>query len=71
MEDQKYLFQQFRRGEKAQNDNKKGWGIGLTLVRGVAQAHGGSVTFKSEVDMGTVFTVILPQDARAAVPKRK
>ena len=60
-EDQKFLFQQFRRGRKTV---VKGWGIGLTLVRGVAEAHGGSVKVKSEIDTGTIFTVVLPIDSR-------
>jgi signal transduction histidine kinase len=61
LEDQKSLFMQFRRGKET---TVKGWGIGLTLVRGVAEAHGGSVSVKSDTDTGTVFTVRLPLDAR-------
>lgn len=60
-EDQKFLFQQFRRGRKTV---VKGWGIGLTLVRGVAEAHGGTVTVKSEIETGTIFTVSIPIDSR-------
>lgn len=56
-EDQKLLFQQFHRGEKTA---VKGWGIGLTLVRGIAEAHGGTVEVKSEIETGTVFTVSIP-----------
>lgn len=59
--DQKSIFQQFRRTETAQTGKKRGWGIGLTLVKGVAEAHGGSVTVKSEVRSGTVFIVTLPK----------
>ncbi len=61
-QDQKFLFQQFRRGSKKML--VKGWGIGLTLVRGVAEAHGGRVKVKSEMETGTVFTVIIPLDSR-------
>ncbi|MFA6238043.1 MAG: HAMP domain-containing sensor histidine kinase [Bacteriovorax sp.] len=60
-ENQKYLFQQFHRGRET---IVKGWGIGLTLVRGVALAHGGSVKVSSEVETGTIFTVKLPVDSR-------
>ncbi len=63
-EDQCSMFQQFRRGRQAQSGSKKGWGIGLTLVRGVTEAHGGHVQLKSEQDMGTVFAVTLPLDSR-------
>jgi len=64
LEDQKSLFQQFRRAPKADGGVIKGWGIGLTLVRGVAEAHGGSVKVESETEKGTVFTVMLPLDFR-------
>jgi signal transduction histidine kinase len=60
--DQKTLFQQFRRADEVDTGNIKGWGIGLTLVKGVAEAHGGSVVVKSSQEQGTVFTVILPKE---------
>lgn len=60
LKDQKSLFDQFRRSETAQNSNKKGWGLGLTLVRGVAESHGGKVSVESNIENGTIFTVSLP-----------
>ena len=66
-EDQESLFQQFRRSNGADESGKKGWGIGLTLVRGVAEAHGGSVTVQSESGIGTIFTVTLPKDSHPFV----
>ena len=68
-EDQKSLFQQFWRSHEAEESGKKGWGIGLTLVQGVAEAHGGNVSVKSEAGTGTIFTVSLPIDARPFVQK--
>lgn len=59
-ENQKLLFNQFHRVEETKN-SKKGWGIGLTLVRGVAEAHGGGVKVQSDEDNGTLFTVNLPR----------
>lgn len=61
-QEQSFLFQQFRRGRK--KTTAKSWGIGLTLVRGVAEAHGGRVKVKSEIESGTIFTVTIPLDAR-------
>ena len=63
--DQRSLFQQFRRGSKALESGKKGWGIGLTLVRGVAEAHFGSVEVSSDFERGTVFSVSIPVEAHA------
>ncbi len=59
-EDQKSLFVQYRRSDSASSSGQKGWGIGLTLVRGVAEAHGGSVTVTSNIKDGTIFSVHLP-----------
>ncbi len=66
IEDQKSLFQQFRRSQSALGGNHKGWGIGLTLVRGVTEAHGGSVAVESKPGSGTVFTITLPKNAGRA-----
>lgn len=60
------LFRQFERSKSAQASGKRGWGIGLTLVRGVAEAHGGQVGVESSPEKGTTFIVELPRDARAA-----
>jgi signal transduction histidine kinase len=60
-ENQRTLFDQFRRTKEAEVSEMKGWGIGLALVRGVAEAHGGSVSVKSDPTSGTVFTVSIPK----------
>lgn len=59
--DQKSLFQQFRRTESAENSNAKGWGIGLTVVRGICDAHNGTVGIESHPGTGTIFTVKIPK----------
>ena len=61
--DQATLFVRFRRSESAEKNAQKGWGIGLTLVRGVVEAHGGQVHVKSSEDKGTTFFVRIPQYA--------
>lgn len=58
-EEQKTIFQQFHRTENASRKSNEGWGIGLTLVRGTAEAHGGSVEVESTLASGTIFTVKL------------
>lgn len=59
-EDQKLLFQPYQRTEFAKASKQKGWGIGLSLVKGLAVAHKGSVAVESSADHGTTFTVRLP-----------
>ncbi len=63
-EDLKLLFLQFHRTDAAVRGSEKGWGIGLTVVQGVTEAHGGNVRVVSLPGTGTVFTVILPLDSR-------
>lgn len=65
-EDQAMLFRQFHRAKSAESQASQGWGIGLALVRGMAEAHGGSVRVESSARAGTVFTVRLPIDSRSA-----
>ncbi|MBC7692422.1 MAG: PAS domain-containing protein [Methylotenera sp.] len=58
------FFKPFKRAESAMRSGQKGWGIGLTLVKGFAEAHGGSVEARSEEGQGTTFTMRLPLDTR-------
>jgi PAS domain S-box-containing protein len=64
-EDQQTLFDLFRRRKATRAETSHGWGIGLNLVRGIAEAHGGSVRIESVEGEGTTFKVDLPKDARA------
>ncbi len=54
------LFDLFRRGSEDQIHNKRGWGLGLTIVKGVAEAHGGMVEVKSDPENGTIFSIRIP-----------
>ncbi|MCH9023193.1 MAG: ATP-binding protein [Planctomycetes bacterium] len=43
-------------------DYVKGSGLGLTICKGIAAAHGGSITVDSTPEKGATFTVILKAD---------
>lgn len=62
-EEQTKIFDSFERTMEAKASGKQGWGLGLTLVKGITESHGGSVVVKSD-QQGTLFTVTLPFDAR-------
>lgn len=54
------LFQQFHRSKSAQEGSKGGWGLGLTLVKGVVDAHRGEIRVESKEGVGTTFILSLP-----------
>lgn len=59
-EDQPHLFDPFYRGKRALEDQIHGTGLGLNLVKRIAEAHEGSVTLRSEAGAGTEFTLRIP-----------
>jgi signal transduction histidine kinase len=64
-EDQTILFKEFRRAKSA--EGKKGWGLGLTVVKGLAEAHHGSVRVESDGVTGTTFIIEIPKDSKKKV----
>jgi PAS domain S-box-containing protein len=64
--DQEKLFQPFKRIGGPQAGGSVGWGLGLTLVKGIAEAHGGGVSVDSSPEQGTAFRVTLLRDSRGA-----
>lgn len=56
------LFERFYKADKSRDRAAGGNGLGLSLVRKIIELHGGSVTVRSEIGKGTVFTVTLPDD---------
>jgi signal transduction histidine kinase len=57
------IFDPFHRTVSATQSMQKGWGLGLPLVRGIAEAHKGHVSVTSSLEEGTCFTVVLPIQA--------
>lgn len=58
-EDQKYIFDRFYKADETRNKDKGGSGIGLAIVREFIQAHGETITVKSEEGKGSVFAFSL------------
>jgi two-component system sensor histidine kinase SenX3 len=54
------VFERFYRVDRARSRETGGTGLGLSIVRHVAENHGGSVSVRSELGMGSTFEVRLP-----------
>jgi two-component system OmpR family sensor kinase len=62
------VFERFRRVDAGRSRNTGGAGLGLAIVRAIAEAHGGSVAARDrEVGPGTSMELILPRFSPAAV----
>ena len=60
--EQEKIFEKFYRCGDPLVHNIKGSGLGLSLVRHIARAHGGDVSVESMPDKGSKFTIALPID---------
>ena len=58
--DLEQVFDPFYRGKRAIEDQIHGTGLGLSLVRRIVEAHGGTVTVHSEPGKGTEFVLRIP-----------
>lgn len=56
--DQERIFEPFYRGKNI--NNLPGTGLGLSIVKTLVDLYGGQIAVKSEVGVGTTFTVMLP-----------
>lgn len=65
-DDLPHLFKPFFRSREAATGGIPGTGLGLSLVRHIAEAHGGKVLVQTEVGKGSAFTILLPTAASEA-----
>jgi signal transduction histidine kinase len=63
--DQHRLFERFFRAENAVERQVPGTGLGLYISRAIAEAHGGTLTVRSELGRGSTFRFELPLGAVA------
>jgi signal transduction histidine kinase len=65
-DDQEHVFQRFWRGDARASRREGRSGLGLAIVRQIAEAHNGEVRLASEPGAGSTFSIWLP--ARAVHP---
>jgi two-component system cell cycle sensor histidine kinase PleC len=62
------IFQPFEQSASGYGRAKGGTGLGLALVRSLTELHGGTCRVDSEVDMGTLVTVFIPNAQGMTAP---
>jgi signal transduction histidine kinase len=55
-----HIFDRFSRVGKGRSRDTGGFGLGLAVVKAIAEAHRGSVRVRSTVGQGSVFDLVLP-----------
>jgi two-component system phosphate regulon sensor histidine kinase PhoR len=66
-EERKRIFERFVRGKSAAGKQTRGSGIGLALVKHIAEAHGGKVWVEDNVPRGSVFVMTMQAERGAAL----
>jgi len=60
-----YIFDSFHRVQD--KGKRKGYGLGLAVVKAIVEGHGGRILVESKLDKGSVFSVVLPKDRKKEV----
>jgi signal transduction histidine kinase len=60
--DMPHIFDKFYRG-RGESQSRRGFGLGLAIVRSTVMVHGGRIAVTSEPGRGSEFTVSLPLSA--------
>jgi signal transduction histidine kinase len=69
-EDLPVIFDRYRRARNSRDS--AGYGLGLFIVKGILDAHGGQIQAESQLGTGTTFTFNLPQQvAEPLIPEMR
>jgi len=56
-----FIFDQFYRVDRKEDQKSKGTGLGLSIAKKIVEAHGGTIHADSEPREGSTFTIVLPK----------
>lgn len=61
-EDLEYIFDRFYRVDEDRARHSGGTGLGLSISQQIINLHQGQISIKSQVDIGTIVSIILPKN---------
>ncbi|MFN2456046.1 MAG: response regulator [Pyrinomonadaceae bacterium] len=64
-----FMFDAF--WQAADSPQRMGRGVGLSIARRIAAAHGGNVTVRSQLGSGTIFSMVLPVNLKEDAPDKR
>ncbi|MBW8010604.1 MAG: GAF domain-containing protein [Chloroflexi bacterium] len=62
--DMQLIFEEFQQADASSTRVVEGTGLGLTITRRLVQMHGGTIKVTSELGKGSIFTILLPMEAK-------
>lgn len=58
----RFIFNRFYRGTGSYVKNKAGFGLGLTYCKSIMEAHHGTITVKTKLNIGSTFNIYLTEE---------